>query len=151
MNGNYYDIAVSDLFFAKIGIEATLEEDIGGYNNCAASCSQAAEKFLKHLYVIFDLPFEAKLSETHNLNTLIRELLEFFSEIKEIQKQCRFLNDFYFEVKYPGNYFKWVDYDTIKLCYQYASDIKEVVDSIINNPKYEQKLNEALRKKFNKD
>jgi hypothetical protein len=56
--GNYYDIAVSDLYFAKIGIDSILESGIGGYNNCAASCTQAVEKFLKHLFITFGLPFE---------------------------------------------------------------------------------------------
>ncbi|MCL2321781.1 MAG: HEPN domain-containing protein [Oscillospiraceae bacterium] len=150
MSGNYYDIARNDLFFAKVGIEANLEKGIDGYNNCATSCSQAAEKFLKHLFVIFDLTFERELSETHNLNALVRELLKSFPEIEVLQKQCRFLTNYYFEDRYPGDNFKWVDYDTVKLCYQYANDIKEVVDSIINNPNYGQKLNEALRKKFTK-
>lgn len=36
LKGNYYDIAVSDLYFARIGIDANLESGIGGYNNCAA-------------------------------------------------------------------------------------------------------------------
>lgn len=106
MKGNYYDIAVSDLYFAKIGIDSNLESDIGGYNNCAASCTQAVEKILKHLFIAFDLPFETRLSESHNLNALLRELVKTLPELKSLAIQCMFLNDFYIEIRYPGDNFE---------------------------------------------
>lgn len=149
MKGNYYDIAVSDLYFAKIGIDSNLESNIGGYNNCAASCTQAVEKFLKHLFINFDLPFETRLSESHNLNALLRELVKTFPELKSLTIQCRFLNDFYIEIRYPGDNFEWINYDTALQCYEYAKEVKNCVDSVIQNPEYEQKLIDALKKKFN--
>ena len=149
MKGNYYDIAVSDLYFAKIGIDSNLESGIGGYNNCAASFTQAVEKFLKHLFIAFDLPFETRLSESHNLNALLRELVKTFPELKSLTIHCRFLNDFYIEIRYPGDNFEWVNYDTALQCYEYAKGVKSGVDSIIQNPEYEQKLMDALKKKFN--
>ena len=149
MKGSYYDIAVSDLYFAKIGINSELKSFVGGYNNCAASCTQAVEKFLKHLFIAFDLPFETRLSESHNLNALLRELVKTFPELKCLTKQCRFLNDFYIEIRYPGDNFERINYDTALQCYEYAKEIKDGVDSVIQNPAYEQKLLDALKKKFN--
>ena len=149
MKGNYYDIAISDLYFAKVGIDSNLRSDIGGYNNCAASCTQAVEKFMKHLFIIFDLPFEARLNESHNLNALLRELIKTFPELKSLVKQCRFLNDFYIEIRYPGDNFEWIDYDTALQCYKYAKEVNESVDAVIQNPTYKQKLLDTLKKKFN--
>ncbi|HOJ11586.1 MAG TPA: HEPN domain-containing protein [Clostridiales bacterium] len=122
-----------------------MDSDIGCYNNCAASCTQAVEKILKHLFITFDLPFETRLSESHNLNALLRELVKTFPELKSLTKQCRFLNDFYIEIRYPGDSFEWINYDTAMQCYQYAKEVNEGIDAIIQNPLYEQKLLEAFK------
>ena len=148
MKGNYYDIAISDLHFAKTGMEAALGEDVGGYNSCAAGCAQAGEKLLKYLFILFSIPFEARLKESHNLNALLRELIKDFPELKKLTTQCRYLNDFYVEARYPGDNFEWTDYKTAKLCYDYAMDIKTGVDDIIKNPANETRLREELLNKY---
>jgi len=148
MRGNYYDIAMSDLHFAKIGIETNLVTGIEGYNSCAAGFAQAGEKFLKYLFILFNIPFEARLKETHNLNVLLRELIKDFPELKALTTQCRFLNDFYIEARYPGENFEWVDNNTAKLCYDYTMDIKAGVDGVIENPAYEKRMQEALLNKY---
>ena len=148
MKGNYYDIAINDLHFAKVGIEADLGEEVAGYNSCASGCTQAGEKFLKYLFILFNIPFEARLKETHNLNVLLRELIKEFPELKDLTTHCRYLNDFYIEARYPGDNFEWVDYETAKLCYDYATNIKAAVDAIIENPANEERLRDVLQNKY---
>jgi len=148
MRGNYYDIAISDLHFAKVGMEADLGKDVEGYNSCAAGCTQASEKLLKHLFIIFNIPFELRLKESHNLNTLLRELVKDFPELKKLTTQCRYLNDFYIEARYPGDNFEWIDYETAKMCYDYAMDVKAGVDAIIESPANEKRLQEVLLNKY---
>ena len=150
MRGNYYEIAIGDLYFAKVGLSTELDDNVRGYNTCAASCTQAAEKFLKYLFITFDVPFEENMIKSHNLNSLLKELQKTFSETKTLVSACRFLNDFYIDSKYPGDNFEWVDLETAKKCLSYVQEVKECVDGILQNPLYEQKLFEALKHKFDK-
>ena len=76
MKGNYYDIAVGDLHFAKVGINSGLGEEAEGDN------------------------------------------------------------------------FEWIDYETIKLCYDYATDIKAGIDAVIENPENESRLKKVLLNKY---
>jgi HEPN domain-containing protein len=58
---------------------------------------QAAEKYLKSCIIASDLPFK----KIHDLPILLKSCLVREPKLKVVEKDCRFLNSFYIDTRYP--------------------------------------------------
>lgn len=130
VRNSYYSLADNELKFAKssLNICAIIDD----YNQCAALCAQSAEKFMKALVErafsdIDDLDY----LRTHNLRKL-HGLITSKYDFPVSSKDCKWLGDFYFDARYPGDNFILVTKEDAEECINIASYIKEAVDDIFN-------------------
>ena len=101
---SYFAIAENDYLYAKNGLEFCKGQ--GNYNPVVAGCAQAGEKYLKAVlehYFTEDEDAE-KLMSSHNLRSILNKLKE-VCEIAVESKDCKWLGDFYFDTRYPGDNF----------------------------------------------
>lgn len=83
---------------------------------------QIAEKYLKGLLVFYNKKFP-KIHDLFELETL---LLKITPEIKEVQQDLEFLNRYYIETRYPGDYPQF-SLKEAKEAFEKALKIKEFV------------------------
>jgi HEPN domain-containing protein len=101
---SYFGLAENDYLYAKNGFDFC--DQLGNYNNVTAGCSQAAEKYLK---AILELLFTEDtdvltLMKSHNLRAILNKLKEKL-DFPVSSRDCKWLGDFYFDARYPGDNF----------------------------------------------
>ena len=95
---------INDYLYAKESMkQVTMKE----YNWPAVILAEAAEKLLK---AVIETEFAEdsqciSLMRTHNLRTIVAKILEKFPDAKLSSKDCKWLGDFYFDARYPGDDF----------------------------------------------
>lgn len=108
MNTNsYLGRGINDYLYAKKNMT---DGNVYDYNWPAVICSQAVEKILK---AVIEAEFAddsscIALLRTHNLRTVVNKILEKFPESNLSSKDCKWLGDFYYDARYPGD-----DYITV--------------------------------------
>lgn len=127
---SYYSRAVSDLLYAEAGME--IGKKVNDFNNVAALCAQSAEKFLKS---IIESGFSSdddciRLLKTHNLRSLYNKIRTKF-ELTVSSKDCKWLGDFYFDARYPGDNFVVVNEDDASECLNIVKDVQSDTDKIL--------------------
>ena len=122
-----YGMAENDYLYAKAGMETCRQ--LGNYNAVASGCAQAAEKYLKALAEIclVDDPDGVSVLKTHNLRTLVNKLKEQLPKIGLSSRDCKWLGDYYFDARYPGDNFVTVNEEDAWECLRITEDIREVV------------------------
>ena len=101
---SYLGRGISDYLYAKhTMLDQTKEE----YNWPVVIFSQAAEKLLK---AVIETKFVddsncIALMRTHNLRTIVAKILERYPKAKLSSKDCKWLGDFYFDAREPGDDF----------------------------------------------
>ncbi len=140
---SYYGIATNDYLYAKAGL--TIGEEIGNYNSVASLCSQAAEKFLKAV-IEFCFADEELVSylRTHNLRVLVTKIKERYPDANLDSKDCKWLGDFYFDARYPGDNFVLVSKEDAEECIRITETIKETVKELLREESERRK--EAAKK-----
>jgi len=106
-------------------------ESIGATDYFAQVCfhfQQAAEKYLKAFIVANKLEFRA----VHNLLELLEICRTKSSDIKELERSCRFLNAFYIDTRYPVHWPTSYDEDTAIEARREASEIRDLVKNALN-------------------
>ncbi|MFI3238308.1 MAG: HEPN domain-containing protein [Lachnospiraceae bacterium] len=124
---SYYGMAENDYLYAKAGL--TVCEKLGNYNAVASGCAQAAEKYLKALAercLIEDSQAVAIL-RTHNLRTLVAAIKKELTYIDLNSKDCKWLGDYYYEARYPGDNFVLVSKEDAEECIRITEKICEIV------------------------
>ena len=76
---------------------ASVLEDSTFYAQICFHFHQAAEKYLKAFVVARDLEFQ----KIHDLMVLLKSCIAVEPSFKEIQDDCKFLNRFYIDTRYP--------------------------------------------------
>ncbi|MBI5299391.1 MAG: HEPN domain-containing protein [Deltaproteobacteria bacterium] len=94
--GEWMQRARSDFKYAKAG-----EKETGQHHITCFLCHQAAEKSLKGLLVLENIP----PPKTHHLGILLGKALPFYSDLASIQKEVRKLDKFYIPARYPDDTF----------------------------------------------
>lgn len=124
---SYMGMAENDYLYAKAGMDIC--QQLGNYNSVAAGCAQAAEKYLKALAEIclVEDPDGVAVMKTHNLRTLVNKLKEYLPEAPLNSKDCKWLGDFYFEARYPGDNFVVVNEEDARECIRITEDIRRIV------------------------
>ena len=127
---SYYSRAVSDLRYAEAGME--VGKQFSDFNNVAALCAQSAGNFLK---AIIESGFQPeddciRLLKTHNLRSLYNKIITKF-KLTVSSKDCKWLGDFYFDARYPGDNFVVVNEDDALECLNIVKNIQSDTDMIL--------------------
>jgi len=106
----------------ELSAVAILDDRDGAPSTVCFLSQQITEKYLKGLLVFFGKRF----SKIHDLIELEELILTIDQDIKEFEAELDFLNRFYIESRYPGDYpeFTWNDAEE---AYKGAKKIKEFV------------------------
>lgn len=131
---SYMGMADNDFAFAKAGIETGIQ--LGNFNGTAAIAAQAAEKYLK---AILELGFSDDASlidllHSHNLRALYNKIITKY-ELRVNSRDCKWLGDFYFDARYPGDNFVVVNRQDADECLMLTEKIAEDARRIISEEK----------------
>lgn len=124
---SYMGMAENDYLYAKAGMEVCRQ--LGNYNSVAAGCAQSAEKYLKALAEIclIEDPDGVTVMKTHNLRTLVNKIKEYQPGVMLNSKDCKWLGDYYFEARYPGDNFVQVNEEDARECIRIVENIRDVI------------------------
>lgn len=76
---------------------ASLVDDSPYYAQICFHFHQAVEKYLKALIIAWNLEFK----KIHDLPVLLRQCIKKHAELETIMDDCKFLNSFYIDTRYP--------------------------------------------------
>lgn len=124
---SYWGLAESGYLYARGGMRTCRQ--MGVYNSVASGCAEAAEGYLKALAEVCLAGDEdaVMVMRTHNLRTLVNRLKEKLPEIRLDSKDCKWLGDYYFEARYPGENFVVVNEADAVECLRITEAIRGVV------------------------
>ncbi len=128
---SYLGMAENDYLYAKAGLEIC--KSLGNYNAVASGCAQACEKYLKALaeLCLLDHPDAISILRSHNLRTIVNAIKEKVPGISLNSKDCKWIGDYYFEARYPGDNFVQVSEEDGLECIRITEDIREVISDAI--------------------
>lgn len=127
---SYMGMADNDFAFAKAGIETGIQ--LGNFNGTAAISAQAAEKYLK---AVLEIGFSddadlMDLLHSHNIRALYNKIITKYV-LSVNSKDCKWLGDFYFDARYPGDNFVVVNRQDADECLilteKIAKDAKRII------------------------
>jgi len=128
---SYIGLAKNDYFYAKSSMEAG--RSLGNFNVIASLCAQAGEKFLKAVIErgFSDDPSVLDLLHSHNLRALYNKIITRYS-LSVTSKDCKWLGDFYYDARYPGDNFVEVNESDAQECLNIVQQIQKDVYGILN-------------------
>lgn len=145
---SYMGMARNDYEYAKDGMSTGAR--LGNYNNVASGCAQSAKKYLK---AVLEKGFEEKqeilpLMHNHNLRALYNKVITKY-HLSVSSKDCKWLGDFYFDARYPGDYFLEVNRNDAEECLRLVELLQNDVTSIMQQINTERavKLKELQKSK----
>ncbi len=132
MKNSYYNIGYDDYLFAKDSLP--LCDRSNNYNSVVAVFSQAAEKLLKEVIErkFVDDSSCISILKTHNLRTIVNKIIERYPEASLNSMECKWLGDFYFDARYPGDNYVVVSKDDAYMALEITEKILEVVNDILD-------------------
>ncbi|GAA0791481.1 hypothetical protein GCM10008910_02940 [Faecalicatena orotica] len=138
---SYYGMAYNDYCYAKAGMQ--VGEQLGNYNGVAALCAQSAEKYLKAVLEITFSEEALGLLHSHNLRAITNKLKEIYPDLPLSTKDMKWLGDFYFDARYPGDNFVEVNKDDALECLRLTEDLAQKVTILLeqNDQKRKEKRN----------
>ena len=108
---------------------AQILKDHDGDNEAVAfHCQQAIEKALK----AYLLKNTAELKTGHSLVYLCKEAVMVDNRFRTLLKDCAFVNQYYIETRYPGEYPFEVADDEVQECFHIAGIILELVGTDVD-------------------
>lgn len=133
---SYYGMGMNDYYYAKGSVKTSSE--IGNYNGTASLCAQSAEKFLK---AVIEVCFVEEGSDemmhllrTHNLRPLYNKISSKY-QLSIASRDCKWLGDFYFDARYPGDNFVVVTEEDAIECLDILEKLKEDTEKILSQEK----------------
>lgn len=120
----------SDYLYAKAGM--SVGEEYGDYNGVASMCAQAAEKYLKAVIEKCIFREDAiSLLKSHNLRSILNVIKEEYPDVKITARDVKWLGDFYFDARYPGDNFVEVSRQDALECLEMVEIIEQEVKKIL--------------------
>ena len=131
MKNSYYSIGYDDYQFAKSSLP--LCDTNGNYNAAVAILAQSAEKLLKEVIECKFVDDSTCISilKTHNLRVLVNKIKERYPNIRLQSMECKWLGDFYFDARYPGDNYVIVTKEDAYQSLLITEHILECVNSIL--------------------
>lgn len=127
---SYYGMGYNDYLYAKHNIN--IAREIGNYNGVASMASQSAEKLLKAVieYYFVDDEDCIRLMKSHNLRTLLEKIKTRFIDCPLDSKDYKWLGDFYYDARYPGDNFIMVGEESGEECIRLLEELLQWIDGI---------------------
>lgn len=138
---SYYGMAYNDYCYAKAGIQ--IGEQLGNYNGVASLCAQSAEKYLKAVLEVTFAEDALNLMHSHNLRAITNKLKESFPKLSLSSKDMKWLGDFYFDARYPGDNFVEVNKEDALECLRITEDLQEKVTALLEQIQIERENKKA--------
>ncbi len=133
----------SDYLYAKAGM--SVGEEYGDYNGVASMCAQATEKYLKAVVEQCVFTEEAvTLLKSHNLRAILNAIKSEFSDFDVNSRDMKWLGDFYFDARYPGDNFVTVSREDALECLDMTEQVEKAVIELLLQE--EQRRNEKKKK-----
>lgn len=141
---SYWGIAEQDYTYAKqiLGFS----KEINSFNKVVSTCAQAAGGYLKS---IIEYCFTAEedaipLLRTHNLRAIYNRITTKY-RLEISSKDCKWLGDFYFDTRYPGDNFVIASKEDAEECLQLVEIIRQDALRILEQ---EEKSRKEIRNKL---
>lgn len=144
---SYMGLAENDFLYAKNGMEFC--KTMGNFNPVAAGCAQAAEKYLK---AVIELAFPededaVRLLRSHNLRAILNKIKGKY-EVKIDDKECKWLGDFYFDARYPGdNFVETTEEDAVEAL-RILEQIRREAQQLVETEREKRKKEQEKLKEF---
>ena len=128
---SYFGMAQNDYLFAKSSIETG--RVLGNFNVTASLFAQSGEKFLK---AVLEQKFPGdqellRLLHSHNLRALYNKVVT-KCQLSTNSMECKWLGDFYYDARYPGDDFILVTEEDALSCMQIVEklqlDVKRILE-----------------------
>lgn len=126
---SYYGMAYNDYCYAKAGMQ--VGEQLGNYNGVAALCAQSAEKYLKALLEVTFADEALNLLHSHNLRAITNKLKEVYPDLTLSTKDMKWLGDFYFDARYPGDNFIEVNKEDALECLRLTEELQKIITTLL--------------------
>jgi HEPN domain-containing protein len=126
---SYFGMGENDFLYAKGSMETG--KIVGNYNVTASLCAQAGEKFLK---AVIERCFSEDadsftLLRSHNLRAIYNKVITKY-DLSVDSRSCKWLGDFYYDARYPGDNFVTVNEKDAKECLDIVEQVKMDVEKI---------------------
>lgn len=127
---SYYGMGYNDYLYAQHSMN--IAKEIGNYNGVASMASQSAEKLLKAVIETYFTDDEdcIRLMKSHNLRTLIEKIKARFTSCPLDSKDYKWLGDFYYDARYPGDNFIVVSEESGEECIRLLEKLLLWIDSL---------------------
>lgn len=143
---SYAGLAENDYLYAKNSMD--VGRAVGNFNVVASLCAQAAEKYLKSVIEksFLDDPDVLNLLHTHNLRAIYNKIITKYT-LTVSSKDCKWLGDFYYDARYPGDNFIIVNEEDANECIHIVQQIRKDIYSVLE---LIESQNEKAREKISK-
>lgn len=124
-------MAQNDYLFAKDCMATG--KLVGNYNVVASLCAQSGEKFLKAI-IEKDFINDADVFSflrSHNLRALYNKIIS-KRNLTVDSRSCKWLGDFYYDARYPGDNFIIVNEQDALECLEIVAKIKADAETALN-------------------
>lgn len=124
IENSYKSLAENEYLYMKASIEVARK--LKNYNVLAAQCAQICEKYLKAI-VAEKLLMDAnnkELLQTHNLRSILAKIKESYP-MNITSREVKYVGDFYFDARYPGENFTAVDEEAIDECIEITEKLRD--------------------------
>ena len=114
-------------------------EDFEWYNTFAADCQQGIEKFMKAGIETFSGEgIDEHIFKSHKLGRMAEIINSHFEDLIDV-RTAAWIEDFYFDARYPGDDFVVVSKDTALELFEATKNISEKLIEVYNNQKSSEK------------
>ena len=134
IENSYKSLAENEYLYMKASIE--IARKLGNYNILAAQCAQICEKYLKAIIaekLIMDANSK-ELLQSHNLRSILSKIKEKYP-MEVTLRDVKYVGDFYFDARYPGENFITVDEEAINDCIEITESVRRDSLEILNEDK----------------
>ena len=131
MKNSYYQIGYDDYLYARDSMP--LCKRINNYNSVVGILAQSAEKLMKE---IIEVQFADDSSciailKTHNLRVLVNKIKERYPDCGLDSVECKWLGDFYYDARYPGDNFVVVNEEDANQALEITEKVLACVNQIL--------------------
>lgn len=141
---SYLGMAKNDYLFAKSSVSAG--DTIGNYNVVVSLLAQAGEEYLKAAIEFCFITDDAmNLLHSHNLRTLYNKVITKY-KLSVSSRDCKWLGDFYFDARYPGDNFVTANREDAEECLRIVECLEEDVRKILSQEKMGRKEKQKIIK-----
>ena len=112
-----------------LGFAASVLDESSYYAQICFHFHQAAEKYLKAYVVAHDLEFQ----KIHDLPVLLKTCMQQNSNLRIILDDCKFLNRYYIEARYPVHWPTSYDREETQKAHAAAKHIRDAIQNTLKS------------------